>query len=279
MSEEPDLRIGFSAVDEQPDAAPLIAAMDATATWPAVRQLRAHERERLALQTGDRLLDVGCGLGEAAVALAPQVGPDGEVVGLDVSDTMLDVARGRAADLGLPIRFRVGDALALDEPSASFDACRSERMLQWVPDMRRAVAEMVRVLRPGGRLSLIDSDWRTLDADLPDAEALRAVIDAMATFRGESASAGGRLLNLCRDEGLTDLDCVAAAHVWTSWDPDAEPSPAGLFPIRIVAPQLVELGLIEPHLAARFVDSLEEAGRRDRLCISLTMLGVTGRRA
>ena len=92
----PDLAKGFTAVDAQPDATPLIAAMDATATFPAVRQLRAHERERLALRPGDRLLDVGCGLGDVAMALAPEVAPGGEVVGVDASEAMLDVARRRA---------------------------------------------------------------------------------------------------------------------------------------------------------------------------------------
>ena len=173
--------------------------------------------------------------------------------------------------------FRVADSLALDEPSGSFDACRSERMLQWVPDVEQAIREMVRVLRPGGRLSLIDSDWRTLAADLPDLEALDAFTAAMKAFRGASAAAGGRMLNLCRDQGLRDLECVAATHVWTAWDPDVEPGPAGLLPIHTAVPQLVDLGLLDADLSRRFIDNIVEAGRHDRFCVSLTMLSVTGR--
>jgi SAM-dependent methyltransferase len=281
VSTEPlghELEKGFTEVDAQPDVAFLLAAMDATASWPAVKQLRARERERLALQPGDRLLDVGCGLGDMAMALAPEVAPGGEVIGVDVSESMLEVARRRAADAGAAVTFRTADALSLDEPAASFDAVRSERVLQWVPDVAQAIREMVRVLRPGGRLSLTDSDWRTFAVDLDDVEAVDAVMAAMTAFRGDGMRTGGQLLNLCREQGLADLECTAAAHVWTEWDPDTEPGPSGLFPIRIVVPQLVDAGLLDADLATRFVDAAVDAGRRDRICFSLTMLGVTGRR-
>jgi ubiquinone/menaquinone biosynthesis C-methylase UbiE len=275
---EHELEKGFTEVDAQPDVAYLLAAMDATATWPAVRHLRARERERLALAPGDRLLDVGCGLGDVAMALAPAVAPGGEVIGVDVSESMLAVARQRAAASGVAVTFRTADALALDEPSASFDAVRSERVLQWLPDVEQAIREIVRVLRPGGRLSLIDTDWRTFAVDLDDVEAADAVMSAMTAFRGDGMRAGGRLLNLCREHGLADLECTAAAHVWTRWDPDTEPGPSGLFPIRTVVPQLVDAGLLDAGLATRFVDAAVDAGRRGRICFSLTMLGVTGRR-
>jgi SAM-dependent methyltransferase len=188
---------------------------------------------------------------------------------------MLAVARQRSPE----IEFRIADALALDEPSSSIDACRSERMLQWVSDVDRAIGEMVRVLRPGGRLSLIDSDWRTFAVDLPDVEAATAVVDALRQFRGESASAGGRMLNICRDHGVTDLECVGAAHVWTEWNPEESPAPPGLLPLRAMVPQLAEMGLISSEMGSRFVESAEDAGRRGRFCVSLTMFAVSGIRA
>jgi SAM-dependent methyltransferase len=271
---DPDVAVGFTQVDAQPDTARLVAAMEVTAMWPAVRYLRAWERERLALGPGDRVLDVGCGLGDVASALAAAVAPGGKVVGLDGSEAMLAVARQRAPG----VEFRIADALALEVPDASFDACRSERTLQWLSDIDGAISEMVRVLRAGGRLSLIDSDWRTFTVDVPDLEAVAAVRTAHEQIRGPSAAAGGRMLNLCRDHGLVDLECTGAPHVWTSWDPDDDPAPPGLFPLRTVIQQLAELGLVEPALASRFVEGVVEAARRDRLWISLTMFAVAGRR-
>lgn len=104
------------------------------------------------LAPAERLLDVGCGLGDAARALAADLGPAGEVVGIDASTVMLDAARA-GWDVLCPARFRVGDAQALDVPSGSFDAARSVRVLQWLPDPQSAVTELARVLRAGARAS------------------------------------------------------------------------------------------------------------------------------
>jgi ubiquinone/menaquinone biosynthesis C-methylase UbiE len=83
--------------------------------------------------------------------------PDGtRLTGVDWSPAMLGIARGRAADLGLEADLRQGDAQALDFPDASFDTVLCALGLCAIPDDRRAVTEMVRVLRPGGRLLLID---------------------------------------------------------------------------------------------------------------------------
>ena len=156
--------------------------MGATARWPATLRLRAWERTQLRLVEGERLLDVGCGLGEAAFALAHDLGETGEVVGVDVSAEMLRVARANADAVKCRVRFSVGDACALDEPSSSFDAVRSERTLQWIAEPLVAVGEMARVLHPGGRVSLIDTDWSSLTIDIGDNDdAALAEVRALAS--------------------------------------------------------------------------------------------------
>ena len=154
-------RLGYQRVDDDPNADVLLATMDGTAGWDATHRLRSWERAQLHLAQGQRLLDVGCGLGEASLDLAEDLGERGELVGIDASESMLRVARSNARGARFQVRFSVGDACSLDEPDASFDAARSERTLQWLADPAAAVAEMVRVVRPGGRVSLIDTDWST----------------------------------------------------------------------------------------------------------------------
>ncbi|HEY6532770.1 MAG TPA: methyltransferase domain-containing protein, partial [Acidimicrobiales bacterium] len=176
------------------------------------------------------------------------------------------------------VTFRLGDGLALDEPDASFDAARAERVLQWVSDDTAAVAELVRVLRPGGRLGLIDTDWRTLAIDIPDLEAADGVTRAMIDSRGTSAAAGGRLVNLCRAAGLTDVQVLPATHAWTAWDPDTEPAPSGFFPLDGVIPQLVETGGLTAAHSETFIEQANAAARAGRFFMSLTMFAVSARK-
>jgi SAM-dependent methyltransferase len=270
---------GFTAVDAQPDTSFLVNTMYETSRWPSVQRLRAWEREHLALRPGERLLDVGCGVGDALCVLVDDLRPGGSGLGLDASEAMLTAARDHAASNAVTeVEFRSGDAVSLDVPDSSFDACRSERMLQWVPEMELAVGEMVRALRPGGRLSLIDTDWRTFAPDMPDTRAYRAVTKGLYEQRGPSAAAGARLLNICRDLGLSGVEVTADAHVWSQWDPTVSPAPDGFFPIEPVVTELVDLGHVEAELGQRFIEQVYDSARNDRLFISLTMVAVSGRK-
>src|SRR3954452_13491148 len=96
MATEDAHRLGYRRVDGDPNVDVLLATMDGTAEWDATRRLRSWERTQLALAHGERLLDVGCGLGGAALALGEDLGENGEIVGVDASEAMLRVARSNA---------------------------------------------------------------------------------------------------------------------------------------------------------------------------------------
>jgi SAM-dependent methyltransferase len=269
--------LGYQRVDAEANVAFLVATMEATSRWDSIRKLRAWERGHLELREGERLLDVGCGLGDAAVALSSDLGPTGQVVGIDASAAMLAVARDRAGSAPCPVRFTVGDAMALNEPSDAFDAVRSERTLQWLADPGVAVAEMARALRPGGRLALIDTDWSTLEIDVGDAEVAGVVREAVRTEGNRPSHVGRRLGALVRAAGLDVVAETSAPHVWTQWDPDAEPAPDGCFSMRSLADDLVESGDLDRAGADRFVATIDDAARRGRFSMSLTMFAVVAR--
>ncbi len=118
----------------------------------------------LGVEGRERALDVGCGPGELTLMLARSL-PRGEVIGVDLCAEMLEIARRKAKAAGLKnISFRRGDALSLTFADGSFDLVASSFLLPWVPDPDRALREMVRVLREGGKLGLITAGSRFYDA-------------------------------------------------------------------------------------------------------------------
>jgi ubiquinone/menaquinone biosynthesis C-methylase UbiE len=129
----------------------------AEAIWPQEEPIFARHPP----PEGARALDVGCGTGEIVARLAARF-PRTSLVGVDLEESHLDRARERCAAFGPRVRFQRDDALALSFPAAEFDLVVCRHMLQAVPDARRAVAEMVRVTRPGGRLHLIAEDYGML---------------------------------------------------------------------------------------------------------------------
>ena len=135
--------------------------------------------EQVGLRVGERVLDVACGTGIVARLAAPQVGPAGQVVGLDFHTGMLDVARAQPSGSGATVEWRHGDAMALPFADASFDVVLCQQGLQFFPDKVRGLREMARVLVPGGRLAL--SVWGAVNphnAALADALACYVSADA-----------------------------------------------------------------------------------------------------
>jgi ubiquinone/menaquinone biosynthesis C-methylase UbiE len=150
--------------------------MDEAQKPPAIQASKRLMLERIALAPGAAVLDVGCGPGTDVFDMVDLVGPTGRLVGLDASEVMVAEARRRAGKFDAPITFEVGEARALPFPDDTFDVCRSERLLEHLPDPQRAITEMVRVTRPGGRIVAFDFDWDTLIIDNPDKETTRTFV-------------------------------------------------------------------------------------------------------
>lgn len=111
--------------------------------------------ERLGLSTESKVLDVCCGSGASAIPAAQRVGPGGEVIGVDLADNLLRLARQKAANLSLEnVRFEIGDMLALKYPDNRFDAVICVFGIFFVPDMALAARELWRRVKPGGKLAI-----------------------------------------------------------------------------------------------------------------------------
>jgi demethylmenaquinone methyltransferase / 2-methoxy-6-polyprenyl-1,4-benzoquinol methylase len=118
---------------------------------------RERAAERAELGAGDAALDVCCGTGDLALQLAGRVTPGGHVVGCDFSEPMLDLAREKAAAGGAAgVRFEWADALQLPYDAGRFDAVTVGFGVRNLADLDRGLSEMARVLRPGGRLVILE---------------------------------------------------------------------------------------------------------------------------
>ncbi|MDA4130553.1 MAG: methyltransferase domain-containing protein, partial [Thaumarchaeota archaeon] len=170
----------FTAVDKTKDPNFFTKFLDEGNAIPAIRASKPIILEGLQLRRGARVLDAGCGPGSDAFEIARIVGNTGKVVGIDVSEVMINEARKRASNLGLPVEFEVGDAQHLRFEDNSFDACRTERMLMHVPDAEKALSEMIRVTRSAGHLSVFDFDWDTVVVDSPYKETTRKVVHSFS---------------------------------------------------------------------------------------------------
>ena len=170
-------------------------------TTPDVVAQRDATLEILDPQPGERVLDIGSGPGFLAAGIASRVGESGAVSGIDLSEPMIAYASGLRAEPGAaPMTFELGDATALGFFDQSFDAVVSTQVYEYVPDIETAMAEVHRVLVPGGRVLILDTDWDSVVWHTSDRERHTRVMSAWQehladpwlprTLKGRLESAG-----------------------------------------------------------------------------------------
>jgi ubiquinone/menaquinone biosynthesis C-methylase UbiE len=199
------------------------AAVLRSHTWRTARNSAGYLLPHLT--AGQDLLDVGCGPGTITLDLARFVAP-GRVLGIDRSDDVIEQARGALANAPADapaehVEFRTGDVYALDVPDESFDVVHAHQVLQHLTRPVAALAEMRRVLRPGGVLAARDSDyaafvWAPLDPALTRWNELYHQVTAR---NGAEADAGRHLLAWARAAGFSDV--TASSSTWTFADDDS----------------------------------------------------------
>ena len=212
---------------------------------PDVVAQRAAIRRALALRPGARVLDIGCGPGFLATEMAEDVGPGGSVDGIDVSESMIAIARRREPTAGsAPLRLQLGEARALPFADASFEVVVSTQVFEYIEDIAAALAEARRVLRLGGRLLLLDTDWDSVVWYSRAPERMRRVLaawDAHAADPHLPRTLAGHL----RQAGFTIDDAWVLPVLNGAYDPNTYS--AGL------------IALVEAFVAGRHGVTTEDA--------------------
>ena len=144
---------------------------------PEIIRQRSLTLEALALQAGEQVLDAGCGTGLLLEQMAYSVGDSGQVVGVDNSPDMLDMARHRCQDLS-NVKLQQGSVEQLDFEAERLDLVSCTQTLLYVEQVETALGEIHRVLKPHGRVAIIETDWRGVVFNSLDESLTRRILTA-----------------------------------------------------------------------------------------------------
>jgi len=198
----------WRAVDQQPERQAMVEFLDRMRQH--LQSFKQRTFDALGLEPGRRVLDVGCGPGSDLIDLARRVLPGGSVVGVDAAATMVSEAERRAVEAGLTgvVQAVQVDAARLPFPDGSFAAARSERVLQHLEAPVAVLAEMARVVAPGGVVLATDPDWRSAFFTAGD-PAVGAVVARRLAESVQNPDVARRYGEILTDLGLAEVHLEA----------------------------------------------------------------------
>ena len=237
--------------------------VEAVYLTPDVVAQRRATLEVLQLAEGERVLDIGSGPGLLAHEMATAVGPNGRVCGIDTSEPMLDMSRKRCAAQPW-VEFRQADAIRLPYPDGSFDAAVSTQVYEYVPDIPAALSELHRVLRPGGRAVILDTDYGSFVLHTEDKARMARILAAWSEHfvHGELPRILSRRL---RDAGFT----LRQREVIPMLNPEFDPNTFSHGLLALMASFVVGRQGVSKDEAAAWHAEFADLGRQGRYFFSL----------
>jgi ubiquinone/menaquinone biosynthesis C-methylase UbiE len=241
-----------------------VAREEAIYRTPAVKDRRQRIRDLLALQSGEDVCSIGCGPGFEPSELADVVGTSGHVHGIDQSQPMLKSAATRCVDQP-QVTLSAGDATDLPIGDERVDAATAIQVYEYVPDGEAAVAELARILRPGGRAVVCDTDFDSLVWRSTNRDRMQRVLETF-TDHCEWPHLGSELASVFRESDLR-VDRIEPYSICnTALDSDS-------FAHRLMeahAAYLVDREKLAPEKVDAWVADLQERDAAGETFFSLT---------
>ncbi|GAA0381022.1 methyltransferase domain-containing protein [Streptomyces blastmyceticus] len=248
----------FSHIDAHHDPVRLVDALHRLESEPFFVSYKQRVRDLLRARPGRRFLDVGAGTGHAARELA--AGTGAEVVACDLSRTMC----AEMKKTGLR-RVAVADSHRLPFADASFDGAWADRVLQHVEDPGRALDEMLRVIRPGGRIVVCDPDTATQVLDIEDHDLADKILALRRTAGIRHGTFARRVPGLLTARGLVEVEVEPRTLVVRD-----QRTVDGTMGIRDWAGAFADRGHLDRSEAQRFDALVDDAIRGGRFLYAVT---------
>jgi ubiquinone/menaquinone biosynthesis C-methylase UbiE len=261
---------GFAGVDRAGDARSFVTYLDLIHSLPFFQECKRRTYQKLAITPGMSVLEIGCGNGVDAAILAGMTGPAGQVIGIDVSSTMLASARTRDCAGSIVPDYALCDASSLAFSDGTFDAVRADRVLQHTKDPAAVLREMARVTRKDGKIVVFEPDWETFTLWPGEREVTRKILN----FWCDHIPSGWVGRSLCSGfsaAGLSDVEVIPVSLVLTSL-----PLARKIFDLETTATLAVRAGVVSSRQAGAWAEAHARADAAGQFFSSLTFYLVTG---
>jgi 2-polyprenyl-3-methyl-5-hydroxy-6-metoxy-1,4-benzoquinol methylase len=235
--------------------------------------------DAIGIAPGSRAVEIGCGPQGCLGLLSERVGQTGSVIGIDMNDDAVALARAFIAEKRLTnVEVRQGNGKATGLPREAFDLVTARLVLVNIPEPEQVVTEMAALAKPGGTVALHEADWgaHLCDPPLPAWDRLMKVLDAYAVANGIDLYVGRRLARMLRAEGLVDVQVRPLIHLYPQHS-----SRRGIFAdfVRNLRERIVQHGLIsEAELTAALASLDRHLENPGTLVVSHLFLQAWGRK-
>lgn len=225
---------------------------------PEIVQQRARTLEIINASIGENIVDVGCGPGLLAHSLATAVGPTGSVTCVDSSAAMIGLAQNRCKDLP-NVSYVEADVAKLPFDATSIDAVTCMQLLLYVANVKKTLTEMYRVLVPGGRLYIIETDWRSTVVHSNDDNLTEKIVSAWDAAM-PNARLPARLGPILRDAGFESIQTEAIPLLST----DADPQGFAMSALKQCVVEAIAQERVSAAKGETWLDEFSDLGADDR---------------
>jgi len=224
---------------------------------PEIVRQRQHTLNKLSVKRGEKILDVGCGVGFLSYEIALQTGDSGRVSGIDQNSEMIRHANKRCENLR-NTEFSEANANDLPFPEESFDAACCTQVLLYVNDVAQVISEIKKVLKPAGRIIIVETDWRGVVLN-SDYDSITRKIFSAWDAAVPSPNLPVRLAPLLVENGFCNIDVEPIPILNTEYTPNQFSH--GM--MNWITKNALKKGFITKEQSQKWLDDLDEKGESE----------------